>query len=298
MFGYIRPCKAELRVKELDAFRAVYCGLCRQLGKSFGAPARLTLNYDFVFLAMLSYAHSGSAPEIKRGRCVVNPLVRVPICGTDEVMAFCADTAALMIYYNLLDKIDDGGVFSKAAYSTLRPFAAHARNKAAKRWPDVESIIKQLYHSQREAEADKDASLDHAAAPTAAALGSLSALLSDDPQKKRVLERFGYMLGRYIYLADALNDLERDIKTGSFNPLAGQVRESGGGDKAVLEARDYARQTLLMTAGEAGLACGLLELKVFEPIIHNIVYLGLAEQAKRIYDKKGKGSKLDIYAKR
>ena len=286
MFGYIRPCKAELRVKELDAFRAVYCGLCRQLGKSFGPLAKLTLSYDFVFLAMLKYAHADIAPKIKRGRCAVNPLVRVPICGSDEVMAYCADIAALMIYYNLRDKIDDGGVFSKIAFNTLRPLAASARKKAARRCPKEEEIISQLYHSQREAEAESDATPDSAAGPTATALGSLSAGLSEIPSEKRVLERFGYMLGRYIYLADALNDLERDLKTKNFNPLARRIQESGGGDEAIREARDYARDTLLMTAGEAGLACGLLELKVFEPVIHNIVYLGLSEQISRIYSKK------------
>ena len=273
-------------MKELDAFRAVYCGLCRQLGKSFGPLARLTLNYDFVFLAMLSYAHSGATPEIKRGRCAVNPLLRVPICSTDKIMISCADIAALMIYYNLLDKMDDAGALSKIVFSTLRPFAASARKKAAKRKPEAEDIIARLYHSQREAQEDKNATPDSAAEPTATALGELSANLSDNPMQKRVLERFGYMLGRYIYLADALNDLERDLKTGSFNPLINRIRESGGGEDALSEARDYARQTLLMTAGEAGLTCGLLELRVFEPIIHNIVYQGLSEQAKRIYGKK------------
>jgi hypothetical protein len=251
-------------VKELEAFRAVYCGLCKQLGRSFGSAAKLTLSYDFVFLAMLAYSQSEIKPDITRGRCAVNPLLRVPVCKGDEILRFCADAAALMIYYNLRDKIDDGNIF----IGILRPFAARAKNKAAKREPQTHNIIKELYKRQKEVEAAENVSIDQAAEPTATALSLIAANLSADPDQKRVLERFGYMLGRYIYIADALEDFERDIKTKSFNPVT---------------AREHAKQTLMMTAGEAGLACGLLKLPVFEPVIHNVVYLGLAEQIERIY---------------
>ena len=52
MFGYIKPVKAELKVKEWEAYQGIYCGLCKQLAKRYGFFARMTLNYDFVFLAM------------------------------------------------------------------------------------------------------------------------------------------------------------------------------------------------------------------------------------------------------
>jgi hypothetical protein len=261
----------ELRVKELEAFRAVYCGLCKQLGRSFGPLARLTLNYDFVFLAMLAYAQSDANPHIKRGRCAVNPFLGVPICKGDEVLASCADTAALMIYYNLRDKIDDGNIF----LGVLRPFAASAKNKAAGRSPQTHEIIAELYKRQREVESQENVSIDKAAEPTATALSLIAANLTDDPGQKSAMERFGYMLGRYIYLADALEDLEADLKAGRFNPLA-----------AVPEARERAKEALLMTAGEAGVACESMKLSAFEPVIHNVVYLGLREQIQRIYDRK------------
>ena len=56
MFGYVKPYKPELRVRELEEYKAVYCGLCRELGQSFGLFARFTLSYDFAFLAMLKTA--------------------------------------------------------------------------------------------------------------------------------------------------------------------------------------------------------------------------------------------------
>ena len=32
MFGYVKPCSAQLRVCEYETYKAVYCGLCKQLG--------------------------------------------------------------------------------------------------------------------------------------------------------------------------------------------------------------------------------------------------------------------------
>ena len=52
----MRPLEGQLRVCELEAYKAVYCGLCRQLGQSFGLPARFTLSYDASFLALLGLA--------------------------------------------------------------------------------------------------------------------------------------------------------------------------------------------------------------------------------------------------
>lgn len=53
MFGYIKPVRSELKVREAEEYRAVYCGLCNELGKSFGLFAKMTLSYDFAFMAML-----------------------------------------------------------------------------------------------------------------------------------------------------------------------------------------------------------------------------------------------------
>ena len=285
LFGYIVPCKAELRMKEFEMFRAVYCGLCHQLGASFGPVARLTLSYDFVFLAMLAYSQNDKPPQIKRGRCAVNPLKHVPLCQSDEVLAFSADAAALMIYYNLLDKIEDGGFFEKIGFGLLRPAVAGARKRAMRRQPQVEEIFAELSDKQRETEAKDSVSVDSAAEPTASAIARLSGLLASSPSQKRVLERLGYLAGRYIYLCDALEDMEGDLKSASFNPLITRFLAKTQEIPDRCAARDYARDSLLMTIGEAGRTCALLEMCSFAPVIENIIYLGMAEKAEQICKK-------------
>ena len=53
MFGYIKPFQPELKVREAEDYKAIYCGLCKELGRSYGIFARMTLSYDFAFMAML-----------------------------------------------------------------------------------------------------------------------------------------------------------------------------------------------------------------------------------------------------
>ena len=63
MFGYVSPQKSELRMREFSEYRAVYCSLCRSL-RALGFGAKLFLNYDFVFAAMLFISLSGAAPAL------------------------------------------------------------------------------------------------------------------------------------------------------------------------------------------------------------------------------------------
>ena len=53
MFGYIKTYPPELKVREQEYYRAVYCGLCRTMGKCTGQCSRMALSYDFAFLVML-----------------------------------------------------------------------------------------------------------------------------------------------------------------------------------------------------------------------------------------------------
>ncbi len=49
MFGYVTPCKMELKIKEYEKFRAYYCGLCKTIKKDYGELPRVTINYDMTF---------------------------------------------------------------------------------------------------------------------------------------------------------------------------------------------------------------------------------------------------------
>ena len=107
MFGYVRVSKGELKVKEYEMYKAVYCSLCRELGKSYGVLSRFTLSYDFTFLALLSMSLQDECVKAKKGRCAFNPLKRCNYCTNTNVFEMPSAAAMIMLYYKLKDNIND-----------------------------------------------------------------------------------------------------------------------------------------------------------------------------------------------
>lgn len=289
LFGYVKPLKPELKIKEYDAYKAVYCGLCRQLGRSYGPVARLTLSYDFTFLCMLACAVGEQSPAIEQRRCCVNPTKKVPMCVSSEASEFCADVAAIMLYYKLLDNIADSGAVKAAGYTLLRPMAAWARKKAAKARPAADALIAQWMREQAVLEQAHCDSVDAASEPTAKAMAGLCTMLGGGERNRRVLERLGYLVGRYVYLCDALDDLEQDMKSGGYNPFLCKYTPAAGDADALKAVRREAAASLNMTVGEIGKTAELLEMSCFAPVILNIAHLGLKASADEILSKKETG---------
>ncbi len=284
MFGYIRPCKPELKVREFETFQAVYCGLCKELSHVYGPFASLTLSYDFTFIATISLGLSEQECGFKRCACAANPFRKKPCLLPCGDLTYCASAAMLMIYYKLRDDIQDSGLLKGLGYRMLLPFAAHARKKAARLFPEADAVMAEFIRRQGQVEREGCSSLDQAADPTANALALLCQRLSDRPAQQTVLHRFGYLLGRYVYFADALDDLEEDARKGGYNPFLARF-----GALPMEEIRSHARQVLNLTVGELPPAYELLELKRYKPILDNIIYLGLHNELNAI-TAKGKGT--------
>ena len=85
MFGYVRPFKGEMLVKEYDAYKGVYCQLCRALGKYYGFPMRLTLSYDCTLYAMLALNQRDADVKAEKKRCCCNPMKKCTyVCPANE----------------------------------------------------------------------------------------------------------------------------------------------------------------------------------------------------------------------
>ena len=66
MFGYVKAYKPELKVRDYEQYKAVYCSLCKTLGREYGLFARLTLSYDFTFAALLRLYGASDSPDPAR----------------------------------------------------------------------------------------------------------------------------------------------------------------------------------------------------------------------------------------
>ena len=276
MFGYIRIAKPELKVKEYEMYKAVYCSLCRSLGKSYGILSRFTLSYDFTFLALLNMALSDSCDPVERKRCAFNPLKKCNYCKGDYGLKMPSAAAMVMLYYKIKDNIADEKGFKKLGFILLSPVFSNAHKKAAAQYPEIEDIVSRYISSQSALEADNCRELDRAADPTAKALSELLMLCSEDSVQKRVLERLGYCLGRYIYILDAACDLPSDIKSGSYNVFKYEAEGN-----PVDYAKKRAVPQLYFSSNEAAKAFELLNIKKYKSILGNIIYLGLEDTFKK-----------------
>lgn len=268
MFGYIKPLEPELRVRERDAYRAVYCGLCRGLAEHFGPLARFTLSYDFTFAAMLHASLRAEAPVLAPRRCPFNPLNKRPHLEMGDSVSFGCDTAMLLLAGKVRDNIADASLLPSLPWRATLPLLRRGVRDAGLRQPEAAAIAERLTLRQAEVESGRPP-VDLACDPTAEALGGLFALMSEDAAVSRVLTRLGYMLGRFVYLCDAIDDYEDDLSDGSFNPL----RDHPGADLPGM---------LNLTISEARAAYALLEPRYFKEILDNILFLGLAHTADRL----------------
>lgn len=268
MFGYVKACKPELRIKEYEIYKAVYCSLCKKLGHSYGILSRFTLSYDFTFLALLNMALQDSCDGFEQKRCAFNPLKKCNYCKNDDAIDMPAAAAMIMLHYKILDNIADERGIKKIGYWCLKPIFSSAHKKAAKKYTQIEDAVAEYITAQNALEKANCTSIDEAADPTAKVMEKILSLCSDDEVQKRVLRRLGYCLGRYIYLLDAAVDLPQDVKKGSYNVLK-NVDEN--------QVKDRITGQLYFCVNEAAKAFELLDIKKYKTILGNIIYLGLEE---------------------
>lgn len=286
MFGYLQPDREELRVREYELYKSVYCGLCRQLGKNYGIISRLTLSYDCTVLAMLSMSLKNEVSYITKGHCVCNPMKKCLYCrGDGDSLKFAGAVSVIMTYYKLEDTAEDSKFFKKIPALILKKIFSYTHKRAAADYPQIEKIVKEMTENQRIAEAE-NSSIDRSADSTAKMISKLCLMLAQNETQKKVLEVFGYYLGRWIYLIDAADDIEKDIKSGNFNPFKNRFEND------IPALMDYCNDVLNMTASQIVSSYNLLEITEYKEILDNIIFKGIvAKQKYFLFDKYMKKAK-------
>ena len=284
MFGYIKPVKAELKVKEWEAYQGIYGGLCKQRAKRYGFFARMTLNYDFVFLAMLDMALHGKRIHFCREHCIVHPFKKRSCCTCNESLELCCDVAMMLCYHKLEDDLHDEDFAKRLAVRLIFPFAKRDYKKAAALHPQLAEKLRQQMQEQQKLEEQHCAQIDLASQPTACLMEEVFSSLSEDPMEKRVLERLGYLMGRWVYLIDALDDWDEDVQKGRYNPFAQQQN----GQEQVQKEQQYeqAKGTLYLTVAEMRKTYDLLGIHSLDTILENILDLGLLQTVDNIMKKR------------
>lgn len=275
MLGYVRAYK----LKDYDVYKGVYCSLCKTIGRRYGLLARLTLSYDFTFLALLRMAVRENKVQMCESHCTFNPLKKCYDCSRDNIdLDYTADASMLTFYLKVKDNIEDSRFLKKFFCKMLLPYAKHIYKRAAKNSPQLAQRLEELSKKQSTVEKG-DASLDEAADSSAKMLAKMLAtdIVSSNNE---ALERVGYFLGRWVYIIDAVDDCEADIKSGSFNPL----KKRFGTD----DFKEYCEDMLSLTVGEALNELDKVKIYRFGDIINNVLIYGTLCSSKNVMNKEVK----------
>lgn len=283
MFGYVTVDKSEMLGKDFEAYKAIYCSLCKQLGKDYGVLSRFILSYDCTFFAVLSFALKDECAGFCQGRCKFNPLKKCNYLKNDtESLSLAAALSVITAYYKLRDNIADGGFFEKLLCYMLLPLFSSWHKKAAKKYEKIEKAVFKMSKSQFDVEADKNCSIDKASEPTAKMLSDIMSMLVpyDDASQRLVFSTFGYYLGKWIYLCDAANDYDDDLKHNGFNPYVILYKDEKSQHIFDIE------KSLNYCLNEAVNSYNLMEIKRFDRIIDNILIHGLSKKQTEILRNK------------
>ena len=143
VFGYVLPLTAELKVREWHAYRAYYCGLCKELKREYGFLSRFLLNYDLVLPALLADGMAGTQARMCPERCMANPVEKRSMCQSTAGLALAADALVLTVYYKLADDLADERFFKRLPALVLWPFLSRMRKKAAARRPALDETLRE-----------------------------------------------------------------------------------------------------------------------------------------------------------
>lgn len=268
MFGYVLPALDKLDEENRRRFQAAYCGLCHTLGKRYGLAARAFLNYDLTFLVMLL----GKTCGLSQRRCIMHPIRRRPCACQCDALDTAADISVILLWWQLQDGIADHTFFRGAKYRVAAVFLRAAYKRAQTRQPrfDVQTQAHLMRLSQLEQE--NCSSLDRPADCFASLLAQI-AECEPDRSRRRVLEQMLYHLGRWIYLVDAADDLEDDLRSGNYNPLA--LRYDLHDGVLTEESRRALASTLDQSVRQMAAAFELADFGEYSTIIESTVYHGL-----------------------
>ena len=280
MFGYVVPDKPYLYLKDETLYNALYCGLCKSIKKSCGNACRFTLNYDLAFLSALAHNIMGVDVSITKQNCIAHQIKKRPIAKPDEISLKIANLNVILAYYKLKDdKIDENkGSFKTALF-------AKGYKKAKKSCPEFDSVVNDCYKNLLKLESEKSNSVDIVSDCFATMLARISKELFKEKSNENTTN-LAYALGKWIYLIDALDDYDKDIKKGNYNVFylcynnksAKELIEENGKDIHFIFSSIFA---IIKESYSK------IETKYNTDLVENILFRGIFNKTLAIFNKKG-----------
>jgi len=276
MFGYININGLGLSEENKKAYQSYYCGLCRQLKTDCGTKGQMMLSYDLTFLIVLLTGLYELENKEMEFTCPLHPTKR-RTAYINEATEYAADMNLILAYHNLVDDWkDDHSYAKKALVKILDKDYARIESK----YPRQVAALEHYMHKTDEVEKSGEQNLDVVSGLTGEMLGEIFCWKED--VWKEELRTLGFYMGKFIYLMDAYEDLEKDKKKNSYNPL--RYMEKGD----VQEFETLCRLLLTSMISECAKSFERLPILMHAEISRNVLYSGVWTKYEYLQLKKKK----------
>ncbi len=290
MYGYVIPPK-NVTPAELGLFNAFYCGLCLTTGKLMGQKARFTVNYDMTFLNVLLHDLTSQDVKFELRACVAQPIKKKSVVADNPLSVKVAAANILLSYYKALDGVIDGeGLKYKLAKKSLEK----AYEIAKKILPQADEIISGGYEKLRKFEDAATVGLDKVSDAFATIMKDVAQLLLGEKASENAL-RLIYNVGKFVYIADALDDVDEDYKAKRYNPFLALFHYETRA-KFISENEEFLKFAFNSTINRIIECFNSLTFTQSYDLLKRVVYYGLREKTKELFSSKKKLAKPRVKA--
>lgn len=274
MFGYVVINQAEMKFKEYDVYHSYYCGLCKKLKEKYGVKGQVTLTYDMTFLILMLSGLYEPDTEVSQSKCIAHPFhnhtTRIN-CYTD----YAADMNILLSYEKCRDDWADERKLKKKALAGL---LEKANGQVAAKYPEkackIQNCLKAIYEAEKKNEVDIDVMAGYYGEVMAEIFVWRQDVWEDN------LRKMGFFLGKFIYLMDAFEDVEEDIKKNNYNPFKEMYTAAPD------TFNEKCKEILIMMMAECSREFEKLPILENVEIIRNILYSGVWFRYQQVVTKR------------
>lgn len=209
MYGYLKiTSNVPKNIK--NYFKYSYCSLCKALQKHYGALGSLTLSYDVTVLSLFLIKEEVYKPY-KKIYCIGGKT----FSQNDEIFRKLSSLNIFLFREKIKDNLNDE---KKLKNIILHKIFNKTVKKAEKIDPDLSEIVRnqfiEFYNLEK-----KNLSIEQLSELFANLMLEILKFLNMNEKYNDIILN----ISRWVYYIDAVDDFEKDCKSGEFNPLKNYI---------------------------------------------------------------------------
>jgi hypothetical protein len=216
---------------------------------------------------------------------MLHPLKKRLFVINNKALDYAAFCNVALAYFKMTDDVqDDNSIISKFSAFCLKGYFNKFPDELKKQTNYIKNKLNELY--LLEFDKNKELSLDIISHPFAELTGFIISSYCEDSLYKDNLYWLGYNLGKWIYIIDAFDDLEDDMKKNKFNAINHIFNKENCTYEVFSNFISSGIEfTLLSCASSCFNYLEKLDIEKNRDLLYNILQFGLMEKMDKFFKR-------------